>query len=365
MSQLPIENLEELLRALAHERGLRGRMRVIGRSWKLLHQLTPGQREKVALRMGSTWAWKRLEKSFLRDGKMSETEAMVGRIFERMGDADPQELREMAAMVRRGDHEGMKDLMMMTLEEALTEEAAVEEAQQKGEALRGAAYTDDEEVPELEVLEADEIPELEVDLELESPRPPAPPHVARLTPVQPSFEPPPPPLPPPASGEVGERSPQPESQLVSVAAEMNVHQRPLDDESVAAQLHFGPGAADGVERMRILHALQRHPRPGAGLERSARAQPIDSLGGGWASRRALSRMIETRSLDDLDEALDLTSRLTRPGQRIWCLADLIEHWPLDPDEQRRVLDAAPTDASRRRLARRAPHTLSVVERRPG
>jgi hypothetical protein len=91
----PIESLEALLRALARERSLRGRLRVLGHSWKLLRSLTPAEREKVALRLGSNWAWKRLEKSFLRDGDLDETEQFVGRVFERLGDADPKELRKL------------------------------------------------------------------------------------------------------------------------------------------------------------------------------------------------------------------------------------------------------------------------------
>jgi hypothetical protein len=64
-------------------------------------------------------------------------------------------------------------------------------------------------------------------------------------------------------------------------------------------------------------------------------------------------MIRTRSLDDLDEALELVGTLARPGQQAWCLGDLLEHWALGPGEAERVVALAPTDAAHRRLRSRA------------
>ncbi len=63
-------------------------------------------------------------------------------------------------------------------------------------------------------------------------------------------------------------------------------------------------------------------------------------------------MIATGSLDDLDEALELITRLGHEGQRTWCLADLVEHWPLDAASVKRILFNAPSDAARRRLRNR-------------
>jgi len=110
--------------------------------------------------------------------------------------------------------------------------------------------------------------------------------------------------------------------------------------------------SSGAERLRVLRSLQADERPGADLGRSGRARLLESLGDGWAARRALSRMIACHSLDGLDEALALIALLGGSGQRIWCLSDLIEHWPLDDAAKQRVLEAAPTDAARRRLAHR-------------
>ena len=100
MAASPITSLEDLLKALSRERSLGGRLRVLGHSWTLLRSLSPAQREKVALRIGSQWAWKRVEKAFLSDGELSENERLVGRVFERMGDSEPGELRKLARTMR-------------------------------------------------------------------------------------------------------------------------------------------------------------------------------------------------------------------------------------------------------------------------
>ncbi len=102
----------------------------------------------------------------------------------------------------------------------------------------------------------------------------------------------------------------------------------------------------------MLRCLERDPAPGASDGAAGRSALLVSLGGGWASRRALSRMIRARTLDDLDEALLLIRQLARPGQRLWCLADLLEHWELADGQVDRILEQAPTDAARRRLSHR-------------
>ena len=148
MGDAPFADVEGLLRALAKERSLRGRLRVLGRSWKMLRSLPPVDRERVALRLGSKWAWKRVEKAFLKDGELSENEQLVGRAFERMGGADPTELRKLARTIREGDSESARDLLMLTLTEALEEEADEEEARPTPAPPPRAAEAQEPEEPE-------------------------------------------------------------------------------------------------------------------------------------------------------------------------------------------------------------------------
>lgn len=264
----PIESLEELLTALGRERGLRGRLRVIGRAWKLLRMLSPLQREQVAIRMGSSLAWRRLEKSFLRDGQMSDSEQLVGRIFERMGDSEPGELRKLAKELGAGDTEGLRDTLMVTLGEALEEEASEEEnGKVEAESAPASSIVPDEEP---EQLRADEVEESAPAADLS---------VAEPAPALPKVEsrPEPPAL----------QSIAPEPPNASVASAPTETLAPVAREIAVAT---------GVDR---LHALRTLTRDGAAsMNRRDRVRLIESLGGGWASRRALSQMIARRSLDD-------------------------------------------------------------------
>jgi len=103
-----------------------------------------------------------------------------------------------------------------------------------------------------------------------------------------------------------------------------------------------------------LRALQGDPDAVRAIGREGRRALVARLGGGWASRRALSRMIQARALEDLDEALALLAAVDSPVARIWCLGDLLDGWPLAAGEIERVLAAAPSEAARRRLERRIP-----------
>lgn len=337
MAEKSIENLQELLVALGRERNLRGRLRVLGHAWQLLRELSPPEREQVALRIGSNWAWKRVEKSFLRDGDLDEDEQRIGRIFERLGDSDPAELRAMASALREGDRDAAKDMLLMTLQEALEEEAEEDEASRVAEQA-------------LEPIAPAEAADLEADL-FSAPPPVAPPTPrvpfavdADVRAADPAAREAP--APRPAAGRAVEVTSAP-VHGVAPAAPPRV-QRPEPALAVA------PAApvTNGLERMRLLRRLRDDQHPGAALGRAGRQSLIASLGGGWASRRALSSMIRGDSLEDVDEGLALISQLERSGQRVWCLADLLELVRLDSDARERVLSAAPSDASRRRLAQR-------------
>lgn len=372
MADAPIENLSELLGALAKERSLTGRVRVIGRAWKLLRKLSPAERDKVALRMGSRFVWRRLERTFMNDGQLSEDEAAVGRMLERMGDSDPKQLREMARSLRRGDHGAAKDMLTRTVLDALEQEAEdAEISAEHYERFAGLEREDVEELAELAgdvadgeasvaevvktaagvlasslaepVAERDEDEREEEPAEAAAPKPspPRPPAAKPIT--RPAPKPKPaaaPSAPPPLDWTMPSWDPPPPPEPPAPLAA---------PDPVAAE-----GAIDGVGRLRRLRQLSAEDRPGASLGRAGRGRLIASLGGGWASRRALTRMILGRSLDDLDEALGLITGLARPMQQTWCLVDLLEGWDLDADQVARVLAAAPTDAARRRLARRAP-----------
>lgn len=335
MSNAPIASLEELLGALSHERGLAGRLRVLGQSWSLLRSLSPGEREKVALRVGSSWAWKRVEKAFLNGGELSENERLVGRVFEQMGDSDPKELRNLARMVKAGDRGGAQDLLMIKLTDAL--ETAADEEEQRLEVI-----SDFTQAPS-EPAEAELDVESNSDAAAAEPRSAAPPESAFE--VAPEVE-----VEPAVAVEAAPApaaAPRPSVETAPPSTAPSVPRSVTELDSAPSISSLG-----GLERLQALRSLERDPRPGIDLGQTGRAELVESLGGGWASRRALSRLIRERSLDDVDEAIALIQRLERSGQQTWCLADLLHHWELGPEEIERVLALAPTAAAHRRLSTR-------------
>ncbi len=343
MAAPPIEDLQSLLKALGVATNLRERMGILARSWQLLRSLSPVQREQVALRVGSKWAWKRIEKAFLGDGHLSDNEKLIGRAFERLGEADPGELRQLARSIKDGNRNQAKDALAETLTNLLEE--AAEEAPPLETTVAPPPVVElppVEEAPPAELgapaeaapVEADEAtqgsePEVADPLPASSTEPRAPEVV--VLPPEPTRAEPVPASPAPVS-RVHREEPAPSFELEDFEA--------------------SPPTSSGAERLRILRELQRGASSVARQDRSQRAALIEGLGGGWASRRALSQMISAKHFADVDEALDLIDRLERPGQRLWCLADLLEYWELSEPQIERVLDQAPTEAARRRLASR-------------
>lgn len=344
----PIESLETLLQALGRERDLRGRLRVLSRAWTLLRSLSPAQREQVALRVGSRWAWRRIEKAFLKDGELDAEEQLVGSAFERLGDTDPRRIRAFARSIREGDTRGAKDLLLLTLTEALEEEADAQEsaapseleAEQEAQIaepepeMPDSIELEEEPQPEAPEVERPRVPEVvstadEVLASSRARRVPEPPAPATAAPAAPAIARLPDPPTPPA---LAADAPEPPAEWVAPAPTVE--------------------ATNGTERLRALRRLRRDGDHARELGRAGRKDLLERLGRGWATRRALSQMIASRALDDLDEALEHVGRLERSGQRTWCLADLLAHWELTGAEAERVLALVPSDAARRRLERR-------------
>lgn len=321
MAEVSIENLDQLLRSLAGERGLRGKLRVLGRAWTLLRSLSISEREQVAVRVGSQWAWQRLERTFLKDGELSESEALVGRAFERMGEANPRDLRELAKSLKAGEAEDAQDLLMTTLTEALEEEAEAEET-----ARFESVALDREE------KESTTTPTASAEL-VDTPSQVLTSTLAREI--------------HPAALETAELE-----TLAAPPAERLAIAPPEDPAIELTLILADKSARSGRKTLTVLRTLRENSDSIRQSGRSQRAMLIDSLGDGWAARRALSTMIETEVLADLDEALTLIERLERSGQKTWCLADLLRHWDLEPAEIERVLERAPSNGARRRLAAR-------------
>jgi hypothetical protein len=308
--------LQHLLKRLEAESGMRRKVRLLAGSWSVLQELSPQQRERVALAVGNQWAWRNIEGLFGNPKELSANERQVKDFFESLRFRDPAELRRVGREVREGEFGGARSRVMDALEDALEEETDAE---------------DESQAP----VEA--VPE---------PRPPAPaaPPEAPAPVIEVEASEPEPPEPELEQEVEPEPKPEPEQEPEDSVVELT----PVEDTPFVGYQEEA-AVLSAVESLRVLRRLSdgRVSSTPAG-----RAAMVGGLGSGWAARRAVTAIIRSHSVDDLGEALALIRGLPTAAQQIWCLGDLVQFWDLDDDERSRVLAAAPTESARRRLAHR-------------
>jgi len=322
--------LEGLIKRLKAERGMGRKVRLLAGAWPLLRELSPEERERVAVAVGSRWAWSNLAGMFGNAGELSEDQAQVKAMFERLGEADPQELRRLGKEIKKGGVAGVRSRLLDALEEAIDEEIDVErdlqepgaEPEESGDPEISAEQSATTEAARTEQVLDSQEPAGESARSSEPDRP----EPQRLEPLKPSTD------------EVAVLG------LPATVEQVRVEEAPTDSRRRKAV------NLSAVESLRALRQLSSGE---SALSRAERAELIGSLGSGWAARRAVSSMIRSHSVTDLDEALALIRRLTSATQQVWCLGDLLQHWQLDGAGRGRVLAAAPTEVAKNRLARRA------------
>lgn len=365
-------DFEEFLRQLAAQRGTTRKLRLAARYWRQIKSLSAAERERVALTLGSRVAWKQLERLFLRDGTLSEDERAVQEALDRLGDADPAELRRWAAQLRQADRRRVSDLVATAVQAALEQEA-----EELGDPTPAPVAS------QAEPRDTDQAPAIATP---PGPEPVAP---AATRPVGPDPGPsaarPGPRSRPPAAADTSAEESRPAPTLPVAPARPQSIRSPIAQAPVSAapgpepvaRAVTGPisseparvadlaapfpedfhregprGALTAAQRLRELRELRQNPAGVAALGVSGRAELVAKLGPGWASRRAVSELIRGGAVTGVDESLRLIAQLDTPTRRSWCLGVLIDHMKLSGAERERVLDAAPTAAARRRLARR-------------
>ncbi len=351
--------LDEFLHELSARRGLHRKIGLVGRYWRQVQALPADKQQQVALALGSKAAWNRLEKLFAKDGTLSDGKLAVKRALDRVGRAEPDELRDLASKVRSGNYADVSRELVEVVGEALDEEADSDEIAGAGEE---AAIDDETEPPdageangEPAVDDAEAFHEAPPDSAPASAADPADddaPHVVEA-PVAAAAAVSSPPLPevvaaptlPPPPEVVAAPTPSPTPEVVADPT-------PPPPEAVAAPDTTRAPTLTAAEKLGLLRTLRADPGYGARLGRSGRAQLLARLGSGWATRRALSELIRGQAVEDLDEALRLTGHLHSEVQKTWCLGDLVQYWALDEPELERVLRAARSPATSARLRRR-------------
>ena len=94
------------------------------------------------------------------------------------------------------------------------------------------------------------------------------------------------------------------------------------------------------------------PEPTDEAEEERIEDRLSRLPSGWARRRVLERVLRGEAGEDLDRALELVERFAEPAERLWCLTALAARHPRSREEWNRLIAAADTAATRRRLEMR-------------
>jgi len=360
--------LDEFLQELAARRGLHRKVGLLARYWRQVQSLPTDKQQQIALALGSKAAWSRLEKLFARDGTLSDGELAVKRALDRVGGADPDELRDLAAKVRSGSYADVSWELVEMLGQALDEEAidsdaepadiaaAIDELAAGGEAVSDDAVSDD--AVSDDTLSDDTAPGKVVSDET-APEAATPDATAPNAAAAPA----------PAADLTDDLPHAAEATVAAFATASSPPTRKVDSEpvppppleAIADPTTARVPALSAAEKLGVLRALRADPGYGTRLGRSGRAELLARLGPGWAARRGLSELIRGQGVSNLDEVLQLTGNLHSEVQKAWCLGDLVEHWALSETELERVLRAAPGPAATNRL--RARHARQGSSRR--
>jgi len=328
---MPLEEplFSELMQRLDGERGMRRKVRLLAGSWSDLRKLSPEQREQQALAIGNRWAWRNIESLFGNPDELSDNQRYVKVFFEDLRDTEPDELRKVGREIKEGGFATAAKHVLGAVEEALDEETGAEDDSQGSLETVPEPSRAEPPVPQ----DAAAAPVIEV-------------HASEPIHLEPPLEEEPakrPSVRPPLSKPAPEPEPKPEP------ADSAVEPTPAED-TLVDDLRSDSTALSAVQSFRVLRRLSSGQ---VSSTRAGRAAMVGSLGSGWAARRAVSSIIRSHSVANLDEALALIRQLPAATQRTWCLGDLVQYWDLDDDARSRVLAAAPTKSARSRLAHRA------------
>jgi len=321
----PAATLPELVDQLGRTYSPFERLKILGRAWGLLRNMTPEQRMLVAAQLGLDHADEVVEAIARRSGQQASP-ALISMIEKAQVKGTPH-LPELIADLRDPKRRG----------ERLKQGAAAIEGALAGPAPPRPTAAAPMTAPEPAPPQPPPAP------------PPAPPTAAPAAPAPaapPVFEPPapaaaaPPPAPAPEP-EPEETAPPPST--VAPAALPALHVEPARDSALAARLAAAPAL---TARFRI---LRQHLDETRGLSAADLGALVESFPDGWPRRRALQELLRAGVPASLDDAFTLVEVLESERDRLWCLGTLADSREIGDGDREAFLEAASSPAARRRL----------------
>ena len=308
----PAATLPELIDQLGRTYSPFERLKILGRGWGLLRNMTREQRMIVAAQLGLDHADEVVEAIARRSGQQASP-ALIAMIEKAQVKGTPH-LPELIADLRDPKRRG----------ERLKQGAAAVEG-----ALAGTTAP-----PEATAVPTTPTPQ-------PAPEPAAAPPTAASPPLPAAILiPAAPPIPEPEPEE-----PPPPPQPAAVAPAVP-RLEPARDSALAAQLAAVPAL---TLRFRL---LRRHLDETTGLSAAGLGAVLETFPDGWARRRALLELLRAGVPDSLDDAFSLIETLASDRDRLWCLGTLADSREIPEGDREAFLAAASSPAARRRLERR-------------
>ena len=322
----PPATLPELVDQLGRTHSPFERLKVLGRAWKLLRNMTPEQRMLVAARLGLDHADDVVEAIAKRSGQQASP-TLISMIEKAQVKGTPH-LPELIADLRDPKRriERLRQGAVAVAEGALSGRAATP-AQLAPTPPKPQPVPPP--VPPRREEAAPPVSNPAVPAVIPEPAPPPPPAPA----PNPKLEAPAPP-PPPAPAVTIAPPPRPEPVRASTGG------------SLAAQLAAVPAL------MTRFLLLRRQAEEASGASATDLIPVLESFPDGWARRRALLELLRAGFPVSFRDALALIETLGADRDRLWCLGALADSRKVEEGDREALLAAASSPTARRRLDRR-------------
>jgi hypothetical protein len=349
----PPTNLQELVDQLGKTYSPFERLKILGRGWALLRQMTPEQRMIVATQLGLDHADELVEAITRRSGKQASP-ALISLIEKAQVKGTPH-LPELIADLR--DPARRAERMRQGAQAALnTAEAALEGKAPEVPWLPPGAATPTVARPAPAAPRPAAAAPAPPQKPAPSPAPPSPPAVAAV-PVAPpapvTAAPAPPPQPAPTPAPAPEPRPAaarptatPRPAPAVPTAPPAPRPAPVQDDVLASRLAAVPSL---IARFRL---LRLHAEEAKGMSAAGLRSLVESFPDGWARRRALLELLRGGVPGSLRDALALIGALESDRDRLWCLGALTDSHEIQESERETLLAMANSPTARRRLERR-------------
>jgi hypothetical protein len=310
--------LERLLHELKLAATPIGRVKLLGRAWRVLRRLDPGELRVLATEAGLDHAEGLLERLARGRGKL--TPGIVLPLLKKLRGVDAHQVDEVVRSMR---DPGRRDELMRDGLEAVEQwleptpepsppPSQVSQVAPVAEAIVAGDDSRPVDAPAIEPVVSTRVERTPV----AAPVTVSPPVVV-------------------ASVAVAAPSPPAESETRPVATPRQERKPVTEDEP-----HATPDAEDFLARlsgetqpMRRLRLLREELECLRGADVGTLEGALESFHSGWSRRRALSTLLSAGIPASLMHAVYLIEQLASPGARRWCTGALLDHRQLTPDER--------------------------------